>query len=94
MGLIWASMGIVLHTSCIWTLDFPSDSYFGVRNIPQIRREMTIDYETIMTINRKGKIIAFFLEKGSHLTIDNLVNVEVYDPSPKVKDKLIEENDE
>jgi len=88
MGLIWPSMGIVLHTSCIWALDFPSDSYFGVGSISQLRREMTIDYETIITLDLKGKTVAFFLKQGVHFTLDNLVDVNVYEIPQGVTDKL------
>ncbi len=49
---------------------------------------MTIDYETIITLELKGKTVAFFLEKGVHFTLDNLVDVNVYKIPEGVTDKL------
>ena len=89
MGLIWPSMGIVLHTGCIWALDFPSDSYFGIRNISQLRRDMKIDYETIITLDIKEKRVLFFLKKGVDLKIDNLVDVVLYEIPKQVADNLV-----
>ena len=40
---------------------------------------MTIDYETIITLDLKGKRVLFFLEKGSDFRVDNLVDVAVYE---------------
>jgi len=39
----------------------------------------SLDFETIMTIERKGKRIVFYLEDGVHFTVDNLVDVDVYE---------------
>ncbi len=47
-----------------------------------------IDFETIMTLDRKGKRITFYLKKGVHFTVDNLVDVEVYEIPEGVTDKL------
>lgn len=47
-----------------------------------------IDFETIMTIDRKGKRIAFYLEKGVHFTVDNLVDITIHELSPEPTNNL------
>ena len=52
-------------------------------------------YESIINIERPGKDITFFLEKGESLTLDNILDVEIY---PKtlwidVKERLPKKSD-
>ncbi len=50
---------------------------------------MTIDYETIITLDLKGKRVLFFLEKGSDFRVDNLVDVALYEIPEEVADNLV-----
>lgn len=50
---------------------------------------MTIDYETIITLDLKGKRVLFFLEKGSDFRVDNLVDVVLYTIPEEVADNLV-----
>ncbi len=43
-----------------------------------------MDYENVISIERIGKEITFFLEKGEKLTLDNIMDVEIYPKSPWV----------
>lgn len=36
-----------------------------------------MEYSTIVTFQRKGKFIDIFLETGSHITLENIVDVIV-----------------
>lgn len=43
-----------------------------------------MDYDTIITIERKNKQIVFFI-KGEYLSLDTIIDVEVYDQPERSK---------
>lgn len=43
-------------------------------------KEKLMQYQTVIFIQRQDKDICIFLKRGEHLSLENIVDVRVYDP--------------